>query len=57
MTSGWSQEAIDGIVRGIPAGRLGRPSDVAAAVRFLASGESDFITGQTLSVNGGLFMI
>jgi 3-oxoacyl-[acyl-carrier protein] reductase len=57
MTSGWSQEAIDGIVRGIPAGRLGRPSDVATAVRFLASGESDFITGQTLSVNGGLFMI
>lgn len=57
MTSGWSQQALEGIVRGIPAGRLGRPSDVAAAVRFLASRESDFITGQTLSVNGGLFMI
>jgi 3-oxoacyl-[acyl-carrier protein] reductase len=57
MTSGWSQQAIDGIVRGIPAGRLGRPADVAAAVRFLASTESDFITGQTLSVNGGLLMV
>jgi 3-oxoacyl-[acyl-carrier protein] reductase len=57
MTRGWSQEAIDGIVRGIPAGRLGQPADVAAAVRFLASGESDFITGQTLSVNGGLLMV
>jgi len=57
MTSGWSQQAIDGIVRGIPAGRLGRPADVAAAVRFLASDESDFITGQTLSVNGGLLMV
>jgi 3-oxoacyl-[acyl-carrier protein] reductase len=57
MTSGWSQQAIEGIVRGIPAGRLGQPADVAAAVRFLASGESDFITGQTLSVNGGLLMI
>ncbi|MFN2224581.1 MAG: 3-oxoacyl-ACP reductase family protein [Chloroflexota bacterium] len=56
MTRGWSQEAIDGIVRGIPAGRLGQPADVAAAVRFLASVESDFITGQTLSVNGGLLM-
>jgi 3-oxoacyl-[acyl-carrier protein] reductase len=56
MTSGWSQQAIDGIVRGIPAGRLGHPADVAAAVCFLASRESNFITGQTLSVNGGLLM-
>ena len=57
MTSGWTQQAIDGIVSNIPAGRLGRPSDVAAAVRFLASGKSNFITGQTLSVNGGLLMV
>jgi 3-oxoacyl-[acyl-carrier protein] reductase len=57
MTSGWSQQAIDGIVGSIPAGRLGRPADVAAAVRFLVSRESDFITGQTLNVNGGLLMI
>jgi len=57
MTSGWSQQAVEGIVRGIPAGRLGRPVDVAGAVRFLASRESDFITGQTLNVNGGLLMI
>ena len=57
MTSGWTQQAIGGIVSGIPAGRLGRPTDVAAAVRFLASNESNFITGQTLSVNGGLLMV
>jgi len=57
MTSGWTQQAIEGIVSNIPAGRLGRPADVAAAVRFLASDDSNFITGQTLSVNGGLLMV
>ena len=56
MTSSWDQEAIDNIISKIPAGRLGLPSDVAGAVRFLASEEADFITGQTLSVNGGLLM-
>ena len=57
MTSDWTQQAIDGIVSKIPAGRLGRPADVAAAVRFLVSDEANFITGQTLSVNGGLLMV
>jgi 3-oxoacyl-[acyl-carrier protein] reductase len=56
MTRGWDEAAIQNIVRQIPAGRLGRPSDTAAAVLFLASDEASFITGQTLSVNGGLFM-
>jgi 2-hydroxycyclohexanecarboxyl-CoA dehydrogenase len=36
--------------------RLGRAADVAAAVAFLASEEAEFITGQTLSVSGGLTM-
>ena len=40
--------------RRIPVGRLGRPEEVAAAVRFLVSDEAAFITGQTLNVNGGL---
>lgn len=57
MTRDWDQTAIQNIVNKIPAGRLGRPIDVAAAVRFLASDEASFITGQTLSVNGGLLMI
>lgn len=57
MTRSWSDETLDSIVRQIPAGRLGQPADVAAAVRFLASPEADFITGQTLSVNGGLLMV
>jgi 3-oxoacyl-[acyl-carrier protein] reductase len=41
--------------RSIPVGRLGQPEEVAAAVRFLASDEAAFITGQTVNVNGGLF--
>ena len=38
-----------------PLGRVGRPLDVARAVAFLAGGSADFITGQTLFVDGGLF--
>jgi 2-hydroxycyclohexanecarboxyl-CoA dehydrogenase len=37
--------------------RLGRPEDVAAAVAFLVSEEAGYITGQTLSVSGGLTMV
>jgi 3-oxoacyl-[acyl-carrier protein] reductase len=40
----------------IPLGRLGAPGDVAAAVRFLASDEAGYITGQVLHVNGGMWM-
>ena len=57
MTRGWDDAAVKNIIRQIPAGRLGRPSDTAAAAVFLASDEAGFITGQTLSVNGGLLMV
>ena len=40
----------------IPLGRTGRPEDIATAVAFLASPEANYITGQTLSVSGGLTM-
>lgn len=40
----------------IPAGRYGSPEDVAAAVKFLASDEAGYITGQIIHVNGGMFM-
>ena len=42
--------------RAIPIGRLGRPDDIAGAVLFLASDDAEFITGQTISVSGGLTM-
>jgi len=42
--------------RAIPVGRLGKPGDIPGAVLFFASDDADFITGQTLSVSGGLTM-
>jgi 3-oxoacyl-[acyl-carrier protein] reductase len=57
MTREWGKETIAGLVRQIPARRLGQPSDVAAVALFLASDDSSYITGQTLSVNGGLLMV
>ncbi|MFE8916363.1 SDR family NAD(P)-dependent oxidoreductase [Streptomyces globisporus] len=44
---------ISDIAAGIPVGRLGRPEDVGAAVAFLASPESSWLTGQTIDLNGG----
>lgn len=52
-----SAEAVmNAMVKAVPMRRLGEPSDVAAAVRFFASDGAGFITGQTLSVSGGLTM-
>jgi 2-hydroxycyclohexanecarboxyl-CoA dehydrogenase len=50
-------KVIDAMTRAVPMKRLGKPQDVAAAVAFLASEEAGFITGQTLSVSGGLTMV
>jgi 3-oxoacyl-[acyl-carrier protein] reductase len=56
MTAVLSQEMKDNIVGHIPLKRFGRPEDVAAAVRFLASDEAGYITGAVLNVNGGMYM-
>jgi 2-hydroxycyclohexanecarboxyl-CoA dehydrogenase len=57
MTSGErGEKLIAALERAVPMGRLGEPEDVAAAVAFLASERAGYITGQTLSVSGGLTM-
>jgi NAD(P)-dependent dehydrogenase (short-subunit alcohol dehydrogenase family) len=56
MIQGWDDDAVTNIVKQIPLKRLGQPSDVAGAVLFLVSPQAAFITGQTISVNGGLLM-
>ena len=44
------------IISKIPSNRLGEPDDIANAVLFLASSYSDYINGETLHVNGGMYM-
>jgi 3-oxoacyl-[acyl-carrier protein] reductase len=56
MTHGLSQGLKDKMLEHIPLKRIGRPEDVAAAVRFLAGEDSGYITGHVLDVNGGLYM-
>lgn len=53
---GAGRRMIDSLTRAVPMRRLGEPEDVAAAVAFLASERAGYITGQTLSVSGGMTM-
>jgi 2-hydroxycyclohexanecarboxyl-CoA dehydrogenase len=52
-----AQRTVEALKRAVPMRRLAQPEEVAAAVAFFASEEAGFITGQTLSVNGGLTMV
>jgi len=56
MTEELDQEIQQAIQAQIPLGRLGKPEDVAAAVGFLTTPGADYMTGQTLHVNGGMYM-
>ena len=56
MTDALPEKVRDQVKLVIPAGRFGEPEDVAAAVVFLASPQAEYITGQVLSVDGGLYM-
>jgi NAD(P)-dependent dehydrogenase (short-subunit alcohol dehydrogenase family) len=48
-----NDDYVNAIVTGIPAGRIGQPDDIARAVLFLASPDSDFISGSIMYVDGG----
>ncbi len=52
----FGQRIRSGLERAIPMRRLGQPADIAGAILFLVSDDADFITGQTISVSGGLTM-
>ena len=51
------EKVLDSIVSQIPVGRLGEPEEIARCVVFLASDDSGFITGSTLSANGGQYCV
>lgn len=56
MNSMLSPEAVEEIIEKTPLGRSGKPEDVAGVMMFLASPASDFITGQTITVDGGYIL-
>ncbi len=57
MTRGLDEGQKAALLKDIPLQRLGEPQDIAASVLFLASAQGGYITGQTLHVNGGMYMI
>jgi len=57
MTASMKQEVLDSIVRQIPVSRMGRPQEIADIVVFLASEKAGFITGSTISANGGQYLV
>ena len=56
MTRGLPEAQREALLAEIPLGRLGDPEDIAAAVAFLASEQAGYVTGETLHVNGGMYM-
>ncbi|GAB3525269.1 3-oxoacyl-ACP reductase [Photobacterium proteolyticum] len=57
MTKALNDDQRAATLAGVPAGRLGDPREIAAAVAFLASEDAGYVTGETLHVNGGMYMI
>lgn len=57
MTGAMRREVLDSIVKQIPVARMGKPEEVAEIVAFLASDKAGFITGSTITANGGQYMV
>jgi 3-oxoacyl-[acyl-carrier protein] reductase len=57
MTDSLTDKQRELLLTRVPAGRLGKPHDVAALAVYLASDEANYVTGQTFHVNGGMAMI
>lgn len=57
MTDKLTEDQKAGILAQVPAGRMGEPSEIAAAVVYLASDEAGYVTGATLHINGGMAML
>ena len=56
MNAAFDEETMQSLKDETPLGRIGTPKDIAKAALFLASEQSDFITGQVLGVNGGMIV-
>ena len=56
MTAQMKPEMLEAMVKMIPLGRIGQPADIANGVSFLCKEESGWITGETMSINGGQYM-
>lgn len=56
MTADLSEDQVQAMLERVPLGRMGSVDDIASAVAFLASDQAGYITGETLQVNGGLYM-
>jgi len=56
MTRGLGEAQRDALTAQIPLARLGKPDDIAASVAFLCSAGAAYVTGETLNVNGGMYM-
>ena len=56
LSKEWTEDYRKQLLSRIPLGRIGKPEEVAQVVLFLSSKMSDFITGESININGGLFM-